>query len=106
MARKKAAYMVFETKEEFDKMWDEQVKKAEIQGRADGFRDGCIWLMSYIEELFQDLFKAETFQHVQAEIRSRQIEEWRKNKIVETRKQHIDSGWKAALLWTGEEDKE
>lgn len=106
MARKKAPYMVFETKEEFDKMWDELVTNAELHGRAEGFRQGCIWVSSYIEELFQSLFKPETFALIEAEIRNRQIEEWRKTKKVETLKDTLDRGWTTKLFWGNSDDRE
>lgn len=86
MARKPKPYVVFETKEEFDKMFD----KIRYDGRVEGFRDGSIWLLSYVQELFHDMFKPETFASAENEIRTRNIERWRRDHNHKTLKAELD----------------
>ena len=90
MARKKKPYMVFETKEDFDKLWNDVVEKQTIHARAQGFKDGSIWVLSYVQELFQDMFNPEAFTLAEEEIRHRNIEEWQKTHVMETLKYKLD----------------
>ena len=83
-------YMVFKTQEEFTETFERIFAK----GRAEGFKDGCVWVLSYVEELFKDLFKPETFERVEDEIRHRRIEQWRLEKNAESLKDRLDSKWR------------
>ena len=86
MARTKKPYMVFETKEAFDNKFEEVYQAGKVQG----FNDGTIWLLSYIQELFGDIFKPAAFKAAQTEIRSRQLEKWRKEENLKSLKQELD----------------
>lgn len=86
MAKKKQPFMVFETKEEFDKAFD----KAMLAGRKQGFKDGCVWVFSYFYELAQDMFEPQLFMDAEQEIRRRHIEKWRKDHTSESLKNWLD----------------
>ena len=85
MAKEKP-YMEFKTKEDFDK----EFNKVYSEGEAEGFKKGSIWVLSYVLELFGDMFKPEAFALAESEKRDRNIEQWRKNGIVETLKYQLD----------------
>ncbi len=90
MPRKPKPYMVFETKEEFDKFFDKVKSEFGEPEEIKGFKNGCVWVLSYIEELLQDLFDPEAFDRAQREIASRQIERWRKNNDETSLKRKLD----------------
>lgn len=90
MANKKKPYIVFETKEDFDKLFEERFGKVHDNAKLEGFKDGCIWTLSYMQELFMDLFTADMFKAAEDEIRTRQIEKWRKDEDAKTIKEHLD----------------
>lgn len=74
MAKKKKPYMVFETKEEFKKQFDEIYKS----GKEDGFKDGCVWVLSYMYDLFDGMFSKEAMDAAHYEKQQRKIESWRR----------------------------
>ena len=86
MANKKKPFMTFESKEEFEKHFDEVYN----EGKKEGFKDGTIWVLSYIEELMQDMFKPAAFKAAQEEISRRHIERWRKDEDAKTLKQELE----------------
>ena len=86
MARKPKPFMVFETKEDFDKKFDEIYH----EGRVTGFKDGSIWTLSYIQELLKDMFQPAAFKAAEDEIRSRKIEKWRKDEDAKSLKEELD----------------
>ena len=90
MAKRKKPYMVFETKEEFDRCIDDLVERMLTQGKIDGFEKGSIWVLSYIQELCQDMFNPEDFTRAQQEIKDRNIEKWRRDNCVESIKLALD----------------
>ena len=90
MAKKKKPYMVFETKEEFDRYIDDLIERMLTQGKIDGFEKGSIWVLSYIQELCQDMFNPEGFKRAEQEIKDRSIEKWRRDKCVESIKLKLD----------------
>lgn len=90
MAKKKKPYMVFETKEEFDRYIDDLIERMLNQGKIDGFEKGSIWVLSYIQELCQDMFNSEGFKRAEQEIRDRNIEKWRRDNCVESIKSNLD----------------
>ena len=90
MSRKKKPYMVLETEEDFNKLWNDIVEKQCKHARVEGFKDGCTWVLSYVQELFQDMFKPEAFYAAEKEIRDRHIEAWRRKNDAETLKFKLD----------------
>lgn len=90
MAKKKKPYMVFETKEEFDRYIDDLIERMLTQGKIDGFEKGSIWVLSYIQELCQDMFNPDGFKQAEQEIRDRNIEKWRRDNCVESIKSALD----------------
>ena len=90
MAKKKKPYMVFETKEEFDKFYDDLIGRMLAQGKVDGFRNGSIWVLSYIQELCQVMFDSEAFKRADEEIQNRYIERWRRDNCARSIKSNLD----------------
>lgn len=90
IARTKKPFATFDTKEEFDKWYNEIAEKNYTKGKAEGFSDGCTWVLSYVNELFQDMFRPEVFDRAEREIRNRQIERWRRDEDVKSVKQKLD----------------
>lgn len=86
MAKKEKSFMVIQTKEEFDRIFDRVMS----EGRAQGFKEGSIWTFSYFYELAADMFEPQAFMEAEKEIRHRNIEKWRKDHSVETLKQRLD----------------
>ena len=86
MARIPKQYMSFETKEEFDKWYD----KVRYDGVADGFKKGSIWVLSYVQELFRDMFKPDAFREAEREINERHIENWRREGVNASIKEELD----------------
>lgn len=90
MATRKKYAVGFETKEEFDKWYDEKIDKIRDESEYQGFTEGAIWVLSYIEELLHDMFKPEAFAKADQEIRDRYIEAWRKDHKAKTLKERLD----------------
>lgn len=97
MANKKQPYMKFETQEDYEKHFDEVFLKGQIKG----FENGSIWVLSYIYELLEDMFKPEAFKRAQDEIRYRRIEQWRKENNLDTLKRRIDKKREIKELFEG-----
>lgn len=90
MAKMKKPFATFDTKEEFDKWYNEIAEKNYERGKTEGFGDGCTWVLSYVNELFQDMFKPEIFDRAEREIRDRKIERWRRDEDIRSIKQKLD----------------
>ena len=86
MAKTKKPYVSYSTKEEFEKHFNEIYES----GRAKGFDEGKIWVLSYIEDLFGCLFSKEDFEASALEQRHRHIEEWRKARVVKSIKEQVE----------------
>lgn len=73
MAEKKTKpYATFETKEEFDKTLERMFES----GREKGFREGKVWILSYLNDLLDDLFTPQEVMEAEKETHQRHIEEW------------------------------
>ena len=86
MANKKKPFAVFETKEQFDARFDDVYEA----GRETGFKEGKAWVLSYMYDLFDYIFSNEDQYRARLEMKSRHIEEWRKEKEIKTMKDKLD----------------
>lgn len=73
MAKKKP-FIEFQTKEDFDKWFDEIYEN----GRKHGFKDGRVNALSYFLGTINERFKDEEITEAQRESNDRKIAEWNK----------------------------